>query len=802
MLVRISASPSGPLSVIGDLPVARLAILEGYNGIGKTLAVRILQLCTGTMPYASDSAAWESLREGLGHIEVEITGLQGADRVVWVADSADWGHDPVPRAEWFKSITIDGKPASLDDVRHLITVFRLAGDEDLTETFASQAEDRAAVVHRWRAKHAASEQGPLKQLEDLAGAADDLLQSVSIKQLAELKDDADLAKQALAETRDAVNELQQRREMLNEALDLRRRVSDMRAREPELQRELTEINEQITQKRSELEAAQKQVTRLAARVGRTEALDKELENAERTLLRNIKKLQASWSSAAAQAAALEVEPDTETVDELFEELTQQEEQLENQHHEHYQAPAMMQLLGTLSDELSEAESKGLADQVAVDDAESGTQLTVSQTRAGMVTRHGFLEQQPPPAKAVEILQELERVSHRKERVESLLEELDEVERFQRLVNHNEDRVRKALQRGAGGEAAEKLEKANKHRSECDQALLGLATQRAAVAQRLGSAGSDTSQQALQGQLDSDLESLRIPEEQLESEASAMEQLFAAAEEELAEANRRARDCRQRLAHERAGIRNAIELLDSNADLRWVGEALDRRQPASAGSIDHLHRDLVAAQNVVRGVLDRLGKHRTDLEAVEMALQGTARQLQGQSVNATEYVEQLQGWLAALFSDWFNDPRVRSELLNNADRDQEVTVDVSTRRVLWSENRTRRSRPLEAFSSGEQAFAYTRARLAVLDDADPNVTNRLIVLDEFGAFIAQHLFRGMLDYLKEWTGDRQSDQVLLILPLGRDYSQLAESAVGGRAKRYATLARHVDERGYVTRTIVR
>ena len=317
MLVRISASQPGPLSVISGLPDARLAILEGYNGIGKTLAVRVLELCTGTMPYGLGSPAWQSLREGLGDIEVEITGLQGADRVVWTANSADWeqGDGPVPRHDWFKSITIDGEPASLDAVRRLITVIRLAGDEDLTNTFASWTDAHAATVQRWTAKHAAPDQGTLKQLEDLAGTADDLLSSVSIAKLAQLKYEADIASQEFARMRDLIGELQTRREQINEALDLQRHVKEMHAKGPELQIELAKVDELIVAKRSELEAAQEEVTRLAAQVGRTVALDKELKNAERTLLRNIKKLHAAWSSASAQAAALDINADADAANE-------------------------------------------------------------------------------------------------------------------------------------------------------------------------------------------------------------------------------------------------------------------------------------------------------------------------------------------------------------------------------------------------------------------------------------------------------------------------------------------------------
>ena len=99
-----------------------------------------------------------------------------------------------------------------------------------------------------------------------------------------------------------------------------------------------------------------------------------------------------------------------------------------------------------------------------------------------------------------------------------------------------------------------------------------------------------------------------------------------------------------------------------------------------------------------------------------------------------------------FSSWFNNPLVRRELLPSAEG--EIVVNLATREVVWTESGSVRSRPLEAFSSGEQAFAYTRARLAVLDEDQNRPPNRLIALDEFGAFIAHDRLTGLLAYLRE------------------------------------------------------
>jgi len=141
--------------------------------------------------------------------------------------------------------------------------------------------------------------------------------------------------------------------------------------------------------------------------------------------------------------------------------------------------------------------------------------------------------------------------------------------------------------------------------------------------------------------------------------------------------------------------------------------------------------------------------------------------------------------------------VRQELLPNAIG--EIAVDVERREVTWTERDATRSRPLDAFSSGEQAFAYTRARLAVLDEqAKP--LNRLIALDEFGAFIAHDRLAGLLAYLRDRTRDHPEDQVVVILPLSRDYTQLASNALASEADAFGKLAEEIATRSYAVRLL--
>ena len=777
-------------------------MLEGLNGIGKTLAVRVLEVCTGTMPYDQQSAAWRSLREGLGPVRVEVTGLQGAGRIVWVTDSADWESPdgPAPSSDWFRSITIDGQPASLEDIRQLITVHRLAGDEGITDTFAARADAYAAAIGRWATRHTDEHQGPLAELESLTAAVLDVLTDQSLAKWHDLSTSVGAASDAVAKLDATVRHSQQRRRDLDEALTLSRRLAEIRERAPGLERELKQIDRRIESARSEQEAAQREVAALAAEVGRTQPLERELRNARRTLERNRKKLAFASYRAAEQAAALDLQADDKAVEEFLSQLGQREAELRRERARLDATPAMKDLLTEIGSSLSAAESRGLGDQIAVEDVDSGLHLNVSQTRAGVVARRSYLEQQPPAPEAEQVSEELERAVWDSQRALALSETLESVVRFTRLVNDNEDRVDRALRAGAGGQAAEALHIASSRRRLSDQKLLDLATQRAAVAQRLGISGDSTSEEAISQQLEGLLKELDLAEDQLRQELASAESSAEQAQQDLATAQHSANELQQEVSRVEMQVRRAIDVLYNDDRLAWV------RSSVAPLDLSTLPRDvevslpiLEDARTVVSRVDERLGRHRTQLIAVERAFLGVARHIRGQSTDTIEYVEELQSWLADRFSAWFNNPRVRQELLPESEGN--IRVDLEGRQVTWSEHQGERSRPLEAFSSGEQAFAYTRARLGRLDEEGVGAANRLIVLDEFGAFIAHDRLQKLFEYLRERATEHEHDQVLVVLPLSRDYRELAQSAIGSNAETFNELADQVAARSYSARVLI-
>jgi hypothetical protein len=233
-------------------------------------------------------------------------------------------------------------------------------------------------------------------------------------------------------------------------------------------------------------------------------------------------------------------------------------------------------------------------------------------------------------------------------------------------------------------------------------------------------------------------------------------------------------------------------------LTWLRHSLSAADLSKTETPQQLLATLDTARAVAVKAGDRLGDFRSQLNAVESALAGVARHLRGRDPETALYLPELQAWLGKRFSAWFNNPRVRQELLPMADRD--VHVDVLGRQVVWQERGSTRSRPLEAFSSGHQAFAYTRARLAALDEDSTKPQNRLIALDEFGAFIAHDLLSGLLEYLRERAKERPDDQVVVILPLSRNYTELANTALPNEAQVLRQMAAQIADRSYAVRQL--
>lgn len=799
MRIRIDADPVGSLSILPELPDARLAMLEGLNGIGKTLAIRLLMLCTGVMPYVQGSPAWASLCRGLGSFTVTVTGLTEVEEIQWVGDSRNWQMGPVLNGTTgnFFEITIDGRPATVDEVREHFIVTRLGGEEGLIETFAARSDKLKDVVARWQRRYADQQEGPLRLLEDAVAASEELLGGWSRDRVVELSARVEDARKELISAGKLTDEAQQNYEARVLAAKLSQQLREIREQAPDLREELNKVDSEISEIREEIERLRVRVSALSRQSAIAQPMLKELTNARRTVQTRRRQLAEQTERAAVIASKLDVSTEQNAANAKLAEIRQELSRLQAQRNELDAAPQVRNLIERTVPLLTQAEGQGLGDQLVIENTESPLELTILQTRIGMQNRHGSLEGQPPPPETREVDEQIRLATTLMSLATTLLSALRDRENSRELVARNEDRVNKALA-AINPNAIDEMQKLGTLRLEAEERLVEWAAQRAVLAQQLGNIGEGNTETSLASQLESSLQELGLSEDELGPAVAEAEASLNLARVKLNQVQDGQKDATREFALARADIRRSSEALDSDPHLAWVRQyglntaELKKPDPVEQATAIGLVRGKVEA------VKDRLGFLRGQLAALEAALNSISGELRGDNPSAIEYVEELQSWLSRHFSNFFNTGKFRQELFPQAEGN--ISVDLMGRDVSWLEKDVVQRRPLEAFSSGEQAFAYTRARLEALDDEEVQVENRLIALDEFGAFIAHDRLTELLSYLKDRAVSHPRDQILVMLPLGRDYEQLATTTIGVEAEMYALLAQEVAAKKYAVRVL--
>ncbi|KQP84570.1 hypothetical protein ASF35_06700 [Aeromicrobium sp. Leaf291] len=101
--------------------------------------------------------------------------------------------------------------------------------------------------------------------------------------------------------------------------------------------------------------------------------------------------------------------------------------------------------------------------------------------------------------------------------------------------------------------------------------------------------------------------------------------------------------------------------------------------------------------------------------------------------------------------------------------------------------------MAGFSTGEQAFAFTQAR--ILDITPSSKPNRLLVLDEFGAFVSADRLPDLAAFLSAPEVEEVANQVLVILPLHVNYELEVEHTTGTLRKSYEMRLAQIRERDY-------
>jgi len=797
MKIVIKRNGNGRVRVLPELNVSRVSVLEGLNGIGKSASIRLLQVCTGTKPYASNNRAWNSLVAEVGPTEVRILGIDGANEVVWTFDTTTWPAVPVHVEDnWFESITIDGQVSTLADIRQLITVHRFAGDVNVVDSLAEQVDYYFEIVESARAEF---ESSPSRT--SAAVAASDTLNSVI--ELIETVDVSGVVDNELAiasggtlvEKLRAENlQLKVQLESAEVAQELAQRIRQIDEIGPTIEVQFSRVDGELKDAQVRRETVYKSLESAAVVAEENKAALNGLASAERRLARNQKKLEEHLVELAGVLEGLSLTDDAPAIDLAREADIRELTELVELQKSLDAGPYVFALVSDLITRLNVATTSGLGQERILS---SETELSsVSGLKTGLEGRQIEITLEDPLPEAASLIRDIDEKANRLALFDRIPEIRTEVERYSRLADQAREDIEAAT--NASVDVSEEISALRIERDQLDTTILRLATERARLGRQKGFFG-EVERSTLEAQFTQRLAQcgVDLPAE-LDQHVADLGVLLSNVESRLIEAGTRLEKDRVQLENSRRQVAQISEEIASAESFGWLREALPELTNIGASDLGNPLTRLGEISKRCGDALERLDRSPNQLAGVSRALQHLAGKLRGREVGASLYVASLSAWFEDQFTHYFNHQQVRDELLPGATHIRMHLDDVS---LKWLENGVPESKALEAFSSGEQAFAFTRARLGLLDVEGDRARNRLICLDEFGAFMAENRKQKLFDYLADRAAAHPEDHVLLILPVRQDYEHAAVTAIDEERSELLRRANDIETVGVTFEEIV-
>lgn len=791
MQIELERLEGVELPLIESLPPFPLARMEGQNGIGKSLTIRLLQLALGRQTF-HQPRTWETFVENLGRLRIRVRGLEGAGELLWEVDARDLPAEPAEVGEdWFK-ILIDGRPAQLSDVASLLSVHRLPGDTGLAETLAEQVEADRRTFTRWH-RPLTGEGGPLLNALDL------------LDRVRGLTDRVDRARSATAhrEALEATTELERQREQLRRAVAqqsafararaLSERLAEFAAFGADVDMQAARVEEQLAALQTQRAAVNAELVELQEAAARSEEARRRIKTVQKRLDSHFANLTVERANEAELLQHAQV-ADVSEVAEALVRVRSELGDLVDRRAALDAAPLVRNVVGRVREVLEAAESEGLGPQVLLGEDDSAHVLTIADLRARLSTREQELAGVEPTEEGLALAEEIKAVSSRIQALERLPAVQKEIQRRLRLIATAEGEIHELL-RAAGNDVIAELNEKRRQLGELDESAASLARERTVLGIRKEAIGGGRTPEEIEAEFHALLVELSTDTSELDDRASEQDENVRVLQAAHHEANEHATSARETAAALDEELRRVVHALSDDAGLSWVANV--HPLPTVGQEIDAQLEAMEPIRSSVGSAIERAGAVQGQMAGIEVALDKLAARLKGRDEGGgPRYSDQITRGYGEEFRGWFDDHLVRETLLPDAKTI--VSVDLRPERldVEWeTHNGVRRVRPLDAFSRGEQAFAYTRARLASLDAAATQARNRLIVLDEFGAFIAHDRLQALVNLLKERQQRFPNDQVLLILPIAVDYDEQIRTAIPREKERLEPIVSELREKGY-------
>jgi hypothetical protein len=793
MHCRVEPDVRDGLKVISEIPDIDVCMIEGRNGIGKTVLFQLLELISGSIPedFIRRPALWLSLRERLGRTHIELDQLHDGRRLAFTFTPDRWieGKLPTQTGEWLGEATVDGTATDVAAVASMLSVTRISGDEDLEVTLRRRVETLKGYLTFAAAR--ARERG--HQVDKRLA---EILSDIRRADPADLERDSQalaITEAQLEEAKKASSLADDRLRHLLRALDTRLQLEaasqateDLLAKRDQLVARVTEANEGLERAEAEAEAAD------AAYAAEGDA-QRALTDAERLLrnrttrLANIQRrtreieVQLSYDfdmPAAGPSAALRA------CDSELDRLTAEYRSLDS-------TSLVRDVIAEVTLPLQTAQNE-VGDQLLVRLPDGG--LTVAETLAGVTARGAELADQPEPEQLRQLASRIDAARSRRELLLFLLQNLEQEQQLQDRVSlAKEEASTAAEQVQQASEAAERSRLANQAVGAAQETQSKAYAELASIQQQIGSAGA-TSREDAEADLAAALEQLGLNETQLDEAEPAARAALHEADRALAELEASASTIRRRLTVRQTEIDLMIDHIQGNPQYRWLLEA----SPDLRGQLQAPETRYVAFGKLRSGLIE---SSESSLKAANLlsSLVGIAGSFFETAPATTDetpsdLTQQLRpGFEAVLgqrLKDALNSPSIRKDVFDDAE--VKYVQPASAMLTLKDKEGNITNRSMDAFSSGERAFAFTQARIADLDQ--PQKPNRLLVLDEFGAYVAADRLPDLATFLESQT-KHIADQVIVILPLHVDYAREIDDTRGALRERYEERLAQVDARGY-------
>jgi hypothetical protein len=754
------------VKVLEGLPDHRIARLEGRNGIGKTMAIRLLQLCTGDQPYrAAEKTVWRELKKALGTVSIRCSELAGAQAVEWEIDASLWPAEPERAFELIgnndrpgicRTVTIDGRTADLASIQNLLRVHRLAGDETLAQAILADVSDLRTIAEAERSRadlHRGRAGGVLEGLRSL-------LEAASPGTLAEVTEALTTAEKKFADLKKQVDDASSRHEELK-ALALRRaeltflmeQHDDPEAYVDKLEVNLKEIRKEQAALRAERDSLSLDAGRDEQTLKEIEGVESELETARRereALLTEGHELVAKLGLLSLPATPSEpaFQAPLKKTDEMLIALREAQANIDA-------GPQVSALGDRMLSLLTDSTVSPIKSRPVVT-LNGENRLTVSDLEAGIRTRKTEIDEEGRPPQSERLAEEIQKLEENLDAFNALATIVRKVKRRDTKISRWRQQLGQ-LTENLSGSQGERFAELEAKQQELAQEEADRDAERMRILQQMQQIAGGESTGTLLERLERNIATAGTTLEDLETDIGEQGRNVALLSQELEESKESVEEADAALTAASAAQRDALTQMTASG--RW--KALRERDllPRSDLDADENQRRVEKLQGACE-------KSESNLDAVSSLVQdrilagivAADQQKTPDSEAARDVLQLLEGRLGRAY---FAHPSVAEALFEGgALRGFDLVEQI----VEWQPEADEPvSRHLEAFSSGERAFAYTKTRLERLRD-QKETKNRLVALDEFGAFLERSRLELLEEYLAHDVVGSFVDQALIVLPL--------------------------------------